>query len=66
MTITHNFTVAVTAPAALSREEVLELLTLLHSAGTQDLQDVIDDGGADKEERAQASRALTMNIEVLP
>lgn len=61
----HNFTLAVTAPAELSREEVLELLTLFSSAATQQLEDTQDDDGADKDERERAAKALKMYVEVL-
>lgn len=62
----HNFTVAVTAPVELSREEVLELLTLLSSAGMSNLQEIAEDRGAgEEEERERAAKALTMNVEVL-
>lgn len=61
----HNFTVKVTAPVALSREEVLELLNLFSDAATQQLHDTQDDDGADEDERERAAKALTMNVEVL-
>lgn len=62
----HNFTVAVTAPAELSREEVHELLLLFSDAATQQLHDTQDDSGADPDERKRATQVLKLDVEVLP